>query len=88
MVDKSCDEETINKIISIVNKSNDVINIDDLKTRIFGNKIYIDMEIAVDKNLTILKAHEIAHFIHDKIEEEITEVKHCMIHVNPYNEKD
>ncbi len=83
LVDKSCDEETIKSIKNIINNIDGVISIDLLKTRIFGNKIYIDLEISADKNLSFLKAHDIAHKAHDEIESKIKNVKHCMVHINP-----
>ena len=83
LVDKSCDEETVKEIKKIIKDIDGVISIDLLKTRIFGNKIYIDLEISADKNLTFLKAHEIAHEVHDEIESKIKHVKHCMVHINP-----
>lgn len=86
MIDKSCDDETIYEIKKIIYKNKKVINIDDLKTRQFGNKYYIDVEIAVDKNMNITTAHKVAHDVHDLIEEKIPFVKHCMVHVNPYQE--
>lgn len=61
-----------------------VICVDDLKTRKFGSKVYVDMEIAVDKDLSLLAAHEIAEAVHHLVEETNPEVKHCMIHVNPF----
>lgn len=83
MVDKSCDDDTIYKIKKIIYKNKEVINIDDLKTRQFGNKYYVDVEIAVDKDMNISKAHDVAQNVHDMIEEKIMNVKHCMVHVNP-----
>ncbi len=83
MIDKSCDEETIKKIEDIIYESKDVVKIDDLKTRKFGNRYYIDVEISVDKNMSVLNAHSIAHNIHDNIEDRLPSTKHCMVHVNP-----
>lgn len=83
MIDKSCDQKTIKQIKDIVNQNSSVISIDDLKTRLFGNRIYIDLEVAVNPSISILEAHSIAHNIHDEIENNIKEVKHCMIHINP-----
>jgi divalent metal cation (Fe/Co/Zn/Cd) transporter len=59
------------------------LDIDDLKTRLFGNKIYVDIEICADGNLTLSKSHQIAEEVHDKIEKSFSDVKHCMVHVNP-----
>lgn len=84
LVDKSCDEETIEKIKKVILKENGVLGVDDLKTRIFGSKIYVDVEISADGNKTLKETHLIAEKVHDKIELEFTNVKHCMVHVNPY----
>ena len=54
-----------------------------LQTRIFGNKIYVDVEIQLDASYTLQKAHMIAEAVHDDIEQNFPKVKHIMIHVNP-----
>lgn len=87
MVDKSCDKEVINKVISVIEKNESVKNIDDIKTRQFGNKAYVDVEISVDENLLLKDAHKVAEEIHNSVENEINIVKHCMVHVNPYEVK-
>lgn len=84
MVDHSCDAETEENIRQVILKNKDVKAIDLLKTRIFGNRIYIDVEIAVESTITVLESHEIAKQVHDQVEKEISLVKHCMVHVNPY----
>lgn len=84
MVDKSCDKEVIDKVISVIEKNESVKNIDDIKTRQFGNKAYVDVEISVDENLLLKDAHKVAEEIHNSVENEINIVKHCMVHVNPY----
>ena len=53
MVDKSCDDETMEKIKACAMNIPGVENIDLLRTRVFGNKIYVDMEIAADGNKTL-----------------------------------
>lgn len=83
MVDHSCPEETIEKIRSIILAQDGVEGIDDIKTRLFGAKAYVDVEIAVRGSKTLLEAHEIAEKVHDAIEEAFPEVKHCMVHENP-----
>lgn len=83
MVDKSCDRETQNRIKKLVMEQEGVQGIDLLKTRMFGAKIYVDVEIAADGNQTLQAAHEIAEHVHDTIEAELPMVKHCMVHVNP-----
>jgi divalent metal cation (Fe/Co/Zn/Cd) transporter len=61
-----------------------VIRIDELKTRRHANKLYVDIEISVDQNLSVSQAHKIAEDVHDNIEKKFKKVKHCMVHVNPF----
>ena len=83
MVDHSCDEETENQIRENVKQNQNVQGIDLLQTRIFGNKIYVDMEIALDGSMPLQEAHNIAESVHDSIEQNFPKVKHIMVHVNP-----
>lgn len=83
MVDHSCDEETEKEIYDCVMSNGEVLGIDLLQTRIFGNKIYVDVEIAANPSYTLREAHSIAEAVHEKIEENFPKVKHIMVHVNP-----
>lgn len=83
MVDHSCDEETEKDIFECVIENEDVMGVDLLQTRIFGNKIYVDVEIQVDGSYTLQEAHKIAETVHDNIEKNFPKVKHIMVHVNP-----
>ena len=83
MVDHSCDEETEDAIRLCAVEQPEVERIDLLKTREFGNRIYIEMEIAVDGELPLRQAHAVAERVHDEIEQRFPKVKHIMIHVNP-----
>lgn len=83
MVDHSCDENTEKAIFDCAINHEDVLGIDLLQSRIFGNKIYVDLEIELDASYTLEKAHRIAEDIHEDIEKNFPKVKHVMIHVNP-----
>lgn len=83
MVDHACDEETEKAIYDAVLEQEEVLGIDMLQTRIFGNKIYVDLEIQLDENYTLKKAHDIAEEVHEHIEQNFPKVKHIMVHVNP-----
>ena len=83
MVDRACDRETEDQIRRIVLGQEGVLGIDRLMTRLFGARIYVDMEIAADGSRTLYETHEIAEQVHDAIEKAFPEVKHCMVHVNP-----
>ncbi len=88
MVDHSCDEETEKQIYDFVMENENVLGIDLLQTRIFGNKIYVDVEIQADALCTLQEAHNIAETLHDDIEQEFPKVKHIMVHMNPVTKLD
>ena len=83
MVDHSCDEEMETQLRNCVMRNPNVHKIDVLRTRIFGNKIYVDVEIALDGSITLQDAHDVAEKVHNDIEKTFPKVKHIMVHVNP-----
>lgn len=87
MLDTSCDKAFVDKVGAFVLEQPGVKKIDLLRTRQFGNKIYVDLEIAVQRDISLVAAHDIAEHVHDAMEKEYPNVKHVMIHVNPEEEQ-
>lgn len=83
MVDHACDEEMEQALYACALRTEGVLGIDLLRTRVFGNKIYVDLEIGVDGTRTLKDAHGVAEQVHNSIEQEFPKVKHIMVHVNP-----
>lgn len=87
MVDKACDEEVEEQLRQRALMQEGVLGIDLLQTRVFGNKIYVDIEIQVDGSRTLRESHGVAEHVHDAIEQDFPKVKHIMVHVNPADSK-
>lgn len=83
MVDRSCSEETEREILQCAAQQRGVLGVDLIQTRVFGSKIYVDIEIRADGTITLAESHEIAEQVHDAIENRFAKVKHIMVHVNP-----
>lgn len=83
MVDKSCPDDTVEMMRKVILDNKEVLAIDELKTRLFGSKIYVEVEILMDSSKTLVEAHNTAEEVHDSIEANFPMVKHCMVHVNP-----
>lgn len=83
LTDRACSDEEIEKIKQCITEIEGVRQIDKLMTRRFGSKVYVDLEISEDGDVTLREAHRVAEAVHDNIESKIENVKHCMIHVNP-----
>ena len=83
MVDRACDEAYEQALRRRALETEGVESVDLLQTRAFGSRLYVEMEISVDGELSLRRAHEIAENVHDGIERDFPKVKHIMIHVNP-----
>lgn len=83
MLDTSCGETYEKQLTEFIEAQDKVVRVDLLRSRMFGNKVYIDLEISVDGNKPLHEAHEIAERVHENVEKNFSEVKHIMIHVNP-----
>ena len=87
MLDTSCDSSFEKKLYAFIEAQDGVKHVDLLHTRQFGNKIYVDLEIAVDRHISLVDAHAIAENTHARVEQNFPNIKHIMIHVNPESEK-
>ena len=83
MLDTSCGEDYEKNLRENILSQDDVLGVDMLRSRMFGNKVYIDLEISVDGDKSLWQAHEVAERVHQNVEQRFAEVKHIMIHVNP-----
>lgn len=83
MIDHSCDEAMEKQMYDCVISKEGVLGIDSLTTRVFGARVYVDLEIIADGNKTLSETHAIAEEVHDTIENNFPKVKHIMVHVNP-----
>lgn len=86
MTDEACDDKMVEAIKGVAKRQQGVMQLDDIKTRMFGNKAYVDIEISVDGEMKLREAHQIAEQVHEQVEHNFPSVKHCMVHVNPYEE--
>lgn len=83
MTDHACSDPVVNALRKTILDVPGVEGIDVLRTRDFGSMIYVDVEIQAEGSLTLYEAHDIAQQVHDDIEQDFPNVKHCMVHVNP-----
>lgn len=83
MLDTACDPKVEEELRHFVLHQEGVEGIDLLRTRTFGSRIYVDVDIRADGSMSLWEAHRIAERVHDGIEAEFDQVKHIMVHVNP-----
>jgi cation diffusion facilitator family transporter len=86
MTDHACEDNIVEEIRTTALSHEGVLSVDEVKTRLFGDKFYLDIEISVDGSQTLFDAHIIAKQLHDVMEAKFDNLKHCMVHVNPHGE--
>lgn len=84
LVDHAGDKDIVERIRADIMKVEGVIHVNMLKTRVHANKLFVDVEVAVAGTLSVTEGHDIAEKVHDKIENGNYNVKHCMVHIDPY----
>lgn len=63
-----------------------VKGVHNIRSRGTNNRIYIDMHVLVDGNMTVEESHEMQHEIEIRIKEVINKPVHVIIHVEPFIE--
>ena len=86
LLDTSCGESYDEQMEKYIAAQDGVLHVDSLRSRMFGNKVYIDLEIQVDGETSLRDAHKVAEHVHDEVEHAFPDVKHIMIHLNPADE--
>lgn len=83
LLDSSCGAELERELAAFIAGQEGVAALDLLRSRRFGDKIYLDAEISVDGSLSLADAHSIAESVHNAVEQRYPDIKHIMIHENP-----
>ncbi|RXA21230.1 cation transporter [Methanosarcina sp. MSH10X1] len=83
LLEASLDSETYKNIEEILISTEGVLGFHELKTRKIGNAMAADVHIEVDRDLSIVDAHEISTRIEDRLKETCGKNGHFSIHVEP-----
>ncbi len=84
LMDKSIDNETKDKVLTLIKEHKEVKKIQHFNSTPVGYKYQISFTIFVDGNLTTFESHEIANHLEKEIGEKFKEIYLTVIHVNPY----
>jgi cation diffusion facilitator family transporter len=78
------DTEMINKITDRVNGIEDVKGVIATRIRTLGSRHLVDLEIFVDKDLSVMEGHSIAHRVRDILIAKYDDISDVMVHVEPF----
>jgi len=81
------DQKMIEKVAIKTCQITKVLGVRTTRIRTLGSRQFVDLEIFVDKDLSVLDGHQIAHNVHDALIAEYDDIAEVMVHVEPYLEK-
>ena len=56
--------------------------------RKMGYQYFVDMHVEVDPQMTVLRSHEIAHEVKNKMRAELPSVRDVLVHIEPQGQRD
>ncbi len=83
MTDRSCDDSLSLRIRESIDSVSGVCAVRDLKTRLFGDRVLVEVTVQVESGLTAESAYAIAKTVKDSTESGFEEVKMCSVHILP-----
>lgn len=83
LMDRSPDREVIERIKKIATTIPGVDRVEKCFVRKMGYRLYADMHVEVDPQMTVVRSHEIAHQVKDKVRQEIPAVGDVLVHIEP-----
>lgn len=82
LLDRELEDETRNRIFTIIESTSGVEGLHDLRTRRSGPRVMMSFDIEVDPKLSMLAAHDIAHRVEANLLHEYPNAE-VMIHIDP-----
>ncbi len=82
LMDRAADSEIVEAIRNVCLNVKGVKTIDEIRTRVAGTQVLVDLKIVVDHSLSLLEAHHIAHQVKNGVME-LPRIQDVMVHVNP-----
>jgi divalent metal cation (Fe/Co/Zn/Cd) transporter len=84
-MDKAADRETIERIRRTAADTPGVARVEKCFVRKAGHLFFVEMHVEVDPQMTVLRSHEIAHDVKDKIRAAMPSVSDVLVHIEPLN---
>ncbi len=86
LVDRSLPPEQLERLRTLLESQDSILDFHRLRSRVAGNERYIDLHIVVPNTWTVVHAHDVADRLEKLICQEFAPA-HVVIHVDPFDEK-
>ena len=85
IMDEHLYDDLIEQIRMVSIQVDGIIDTEKCFIRKAGMQYHVDLHATVDSNITVKEGHDLAHKLKDTLQEEIPELGHVLIHVEPNN---
>ena len=85
LMDTAPDREIKKEIQRLAETIPGVAAVEKCFVRKMGYQLYVDMHVEVDPQMTVLRSHEIAHEVKDRIRDAMPAVTDVLVHIEPLN---
>ncbi len=86
LMDAAPNAAVISQIRSVAGKAPGVNAVEKCRVRKTGDEYLVDMHIEVDPQMTVQRAHQIAHNVKDQVRQAVPAVRDVLVHVEPSEE--
>jgi cation diffusion facilitator family transporter len=83
LMDRSPNLDVIEQIKKIGEAAPGVVRVEKCLVRKMGYQYFVDMHVEVDPQMTVLRSHEIAHDVKDKVRAQVPRVRDVLVHIEP-----
>jgi cation diffusion facilitator family transporter len=83
LMDKAPDRNLNEEVLKIASTVSGVGRVEKCFVRKMGYQFYAEMHIEVDPRMTVLRSHEIAHDVKNRVREKLPRVSDVLIHIEP-----
>ena len=84
IMDEHLNDDLIEEIRKVASKVEGIIDTEKCFIRKAGMKYHVDLHAIVDAHISVKEGHDLAHKLKDTLREEIPELGHVLIHVEPH----
>ena len=83
IMDEHLNEDLITAIRKVAQQVDGIVNTEKCFIRKAGMKYHVELHAIVNSAITVKEGHELAHVLKDTLREEIPELGHVLIHIEP-----
>jgi cation diffusion facilitator family transporter len=87
LVDTAVDPELLRQIENVIQNTDGVLRIHQLRSRFMGSDVLIDVHIMVSSKISVSEGHYIAQNVHSALVKQIPSVTDVIVHVDPEDDE-